>query len=190
MAGWQSSGRRQARPRARFGAKFGANFGLGQTCWSRMARFNARRGPGPASGSGPARYPGRFTDTDLRPCSMAWRASRPCERRTRLRAQLSELDPLTGERRRCAPATRACWQQPFDARRSAIHLPRDRHIPAMTDAIARRSAPERPHSTGKAHAKVWVASGFYRGYQGVGTGSWAALGGLLACLAGPLPLSG
>jgi hypothetical protein len=49
-----------------------------------------------------------------------------------------------------------------------MYLPRERHISAMIGAIVQRSAPERPHNTGKAHAKVGAALDFIGDIKGLG----------------------
>jgi hypothetical protein len=107
-------------------------------------------------------FPGRFTDTDLRPASMGRRASRPCACGKR-RAQLRSRDRSERGRLECERGgPRLCSQSLFAA---ALLGRAAGNVSAQGEAyigydrpIARRSAPERPHSAGKAHAKVgWPA---------------------------------
>jgi hypothetical protein len=60
-----------------------------------------------------------------------------------------------------------------------MYLPKEEHISAMIKPIARRSAPERPHSTAKAHAKVGWPPDFIGDIKGLGLVLGLLLGAFL-----------
>jgi hypothetical protein len=148
-----------------------------------------RRGPGPAPDSGPVMTRPLHRHGFSCPFNGAARIATMRGRAKADAVVMSEGDDLEGEKRHRARATRARLWQSFAPRRPVIHLSNEQLIPAVTGRLRAPLPRKGPIALARLMRRLgWLL--FYRGYQGVGTGSWAVARGLLACLAGPLPLSG